>query len=76
MVFQVITIEALFHGSVLKFFAKFSGKYLCRSLTPGCNFNKKETRVHMFFCQFYEILSSTNFVENLQKVASAIRSES
>ena len=38
------------------------------------NFNKNETQAHLFSCELYEVFKNTNFVENLQKAASARKS--
>ena len=57
-------------------FAKFMGKYLCRSFFFDKNFNKNETQAHSFFYEFYRIFKNTYFIENLQKAASVTRSGS
>ena len=50
---------------VLRNFSKFTGKYLCQSLslsklqTSACNFIKKETVAQMVFCEFCEISKKT-----------------
>ena len=43
--------EVFCKRGVLRNFAKFTGKHLCQSLI----FNKKETAVQVFPCQFCEI---------------------
>ena len=51
---------------VLRNFANFARKHLCQSIRPeACNFNKKETLVQVFSCEFYEISKNTFFTEHL-----------
>ena len=56
--------------SVLRIFAKFTGKHLYQSLffnkvadlrPKACNFIKKETLVPVLSCEFYEISKNTFF---------------
>ena len=47
----------MFSKSVLKHFAKWTGKHLCRSLTQVSP------------CQFYEIFENTFFTERFQATA-------
>ena len=66
--------------SVLRNFAKSTGKYLCQSfffnkiegLSPdACNFIKKEILAQVLSCEFPEISKNTFFTEHLRKTASA-----
>ena len=52
--------------SILRNFAKFTGKRLCQSLF----FNKKETLAQVFSCDFCEISKNTFFIEHLWTTAS------
>ena len=54
--------------SVLRNFAKFTGKHLCHSLLclsppvpqpQACNFIKRETLAQVFSCEFYKIFKNT-----------------
>ena len=48
--------------SVVRNFAKFTGKHLCQSLffnKVACNFIKKETLTQVFCCEFCEISKNT-----------------
>ena len=61
--------------SVLKTFAKFTGKHLCQSLFLKKrlllkNFIKKETLAQVFFREFWEILKNTIFTERFRTTAS------
>ena len=51
---------------VLRNFAKFTGKYLCQSLSQveGCNFIKKETLAQVLSCEFCKISTNTFFTEH------------
>ena len=57
---------------VLRNFAKFTGKHLCRSLFfnkvagQACNFIKKEALAQAFSCEFWETFKSTFFTEHWQ----------
>ena len=57
--------------SVLRNFAKFTGKYLCQSLSlnkvagQACNFIKKETLARVFSCECCEISNNTFFTKHL-----------
>ena len=56
--FGNIPPEVFCQKSVLKNFAKFTEKHLCQNVSArasACNFIKKETVVHVFFCEIYEI---------------------
>ena len=58
---------------ILRNFAKFTGKHLCRSFF----FNKvagikNETLAQVFSCKFYEIFKNTLFTEHLLETASGI----
>ena len=61
---------------VLRNFAKFTGKHLCKSLffnkVAGliCNFIKKETPTQVFSCEFCEISKNTFFTEQVWATAS------
>ena len=54
--------------SVLRNFAKFTGKYLCQSLffnkVAACNFIENETLKQVFSCEFCEISKNTIFIEH------------
>ena len=56
---------------VLRNFAKFTGKYLCQSLSlnkvagQACNFIKKETLARVFSCECCEISNNTFFTKHL-----------
>ena len=52
--------------AVLKNFAMFTGKHLCRS---PCNFLKKRLQ-GCFFCEYCEIFKNTNFEKHLRTTAS------
>ena len=52
--------------SILRNFAKFTGKRLCQSLF----FNKKETLAQVFSCDFCEISKNPFFIEHLGTTAS------
>ena len=60
---------------VLKNFAKFTGKHLCRSpfliksQTSACNFIKKENLVQVFSCEFCKISQNTFFIGHLRTTA-------
>ena len=68
--------EVFCKKSVLKNFAKFTGKQLCQSLFfnkvagQACNFVKKETLVQVFSCEFCEIFRNTFFYRTPLAVAS------
>ena len=48
--------------SVLRNFAKFTGKYLCQRDPPNaCKFIKKDSLVQVLSCEFYEISKNTFF---------------
>ena len=53
---------------VLRNFAKFTGKHLCLNL----QLYWKQTLAQVFSFKFYEISKSTFFVEQIQKIASAM----
>ena len=65
----------MFHKiDVLKDFAKFTGKHLCRSLFLNelgspCNFIKKEIPTQVFSCEFCKIFKNTFFTEHTQTTA-------
>ena len=63
--------------SVLRNFAKFTGKHLCQSLffneiasLRAATLLKKETLAQVFSCEFCEIFKSTIFTEHLWMTAS------
>ena len=59
--------------SVLRNFAKLTGKHLCQSLCQrpkACNFIKKEILIQMFPCEFCKISENTFFREHLWTTAS------
>ena len=66
---------------VLRNFAKFTGKHLCKSLFfnkvagPACSFIKKETLAQVFSCEFCEISKNTFSTEHLWVTASWSRPE-
>ena len=55
--------------SVLKNFAKFTGKHLYQSLSvpQACNFIKKETLVQVFSCKFCAKFLRTPFLQNTSR---------
>ena len=53
---------------VLKIFAKFTRKDLCRSLLV----EKETTGAFLFFCEFSEFFKNTLFTEHLRETASVI----
>ena len=82
MAFNLSGFKILFRSShqrwsiikgVLRNFAKFTGKHLCKSLfllqPQACNFIKKETLAQVFSCEFCEISKNTFFTEHLQTTA-------
>ena len=68
--------EVFYEKVVLRNFTKFTGKHLGQSLflttlqAWACNFIKKETLAHVFFCGFCEICEKTFFTEHLWTTAS------
>ena len=67
----------LYKTSVLKNFAKFIGKHLCRSLffnkvadLKPATLLKKETPTQVFSCEFCEIFKNTFPTEHFQAAAS------
>ena len=64
--------------SVLRNFAKVTGKYLCQSLFfnkvagLACNFIKKESLAQVFSCEFCEISENTFFHRRPLAAASEI----
>ena len=62
--------------SVLRNFAKFTGKHLCQNLffnkvaDLACNFIKKENLAQVFSSEFCEISKNTFFTEHLLTTAS------
>ena len=63
---------------VLRNFAKFKGKYLCKSRfliklqVSACNFIKKETLAQEFSCEFYNISKNSFFTEHLWVAATFV----
>ena len=57
---------------VLRNFAKFTGKHLCRSLffnkVTALDFIKKETLVQVLSCEFCKIPKNTFFTEHLGRL--------
>ena len=66
---QPETVEDFCKKCVLKNFAKFTGKHLCKSLffNKVAGFIKKETPVQVFPCEFWEN-KNTYFVEHMQRL--------
>ena len=68
----VSTGEVFYKKGILKYFARFTGKQLCRNFF----FNKvaglrvvtllKETPIKVFSCKFYEIFENSFFIKHLQ----------
>ena len=65
---------------VFKYFEEFIGKHRHPSLfliklREACNFIKKETLAHVFFCtaNFTKLFKNTSFTEHLRVTASDIR---
>ena len=60
-----------FKTGVLKNFAIFTGKYLCRSFfnkvagLKACIFIKEETTTQAFSCEYCEIFKNSFFIEHL-----------
>ena len=66
-------------------FTKLIGKHPCQRLfykkvagflyplKMSCNFIKKESLAHVFFCEFYEISKNAFFTEHLLTTASEYR---
>ena len=64
--------ELFYQKSVLKNFAKFTGKHLCQfSFLINCNFIKKQAMVQVFPCEFCEISKNTFPCRTLPVTASA-----
>ena len=68
--FRSSQLRCFMKKSVLRIFAKFTGKHLYQSLffnkvadlrPKACNFIKKETLVPVLSCEFYEISKNTFF---------------
>ena len=63
--------QMFFETGVLKNFAIFTGKHLCRSLfkqsagLTTCILIKEETLTQAFFCEYCEILKKNLFIEHL-----------
>ena len=68
--------EVFYKKAGLENFAKFTGKYLSKSLfliklqISACNFTKKETLSQVFSCEFCEISKNTFFTEHLRTTAA------
>ena len=65
--------EVFYKKGDLKYFAKFIGKHLCRSLflhkvsdLRPVNFIKPETPIQLFSCEFCEIFKNTFLTELLR----------
>ena len=70
----LLSLFATVIKSVLRNFAKFTGKHLCQSLffnevaglrPQACKFIKNETLAQLFSCEFYEIFNNAFFTEHL-----------
>ena len=61
--------QVFYKKGVLRYFTKFTGKYLCQSLffneVEACNFIKKETLAQVFSCGLCENSKNTFFTEHL-----------
>ena len=74
--FRSILWKCSMKKGVSKNFAKFTGKYLCRSVSfnefagGACNFIKKENPTQVFSCEFCKVFKNSYFVEYLQTAAS------
>ena len=70
-IFRSNRLEVLCRKSVLRNFAKLTGKHLCQSLFfnkvagQACNFIKKQTLTQVFSREFCEISNNTSFTKHL-----------
>ena len=69
--------EVFCKEGVFKFFTKFPGKHLHRTLfyikvASTCNFIKRETPTLVFSCEFCETFQHTFFIEHLEPTASVV----
>ena len=71
--------EVFCKKSVVRNFAKFTGKHLCQRLVfnkvaglklQTCNFIKKEALAHVVFCEYCEISKNTFFYRTPPVAAS------
>ena len=74
--------EAIFKKSVLRYFAKFTGKHLRQRVffnkvacvrPEACNLIKKGSLAKVFSCKFYEISLNIFFIEHLRTTASSVK---